>query len=121
MVAYVAHFRPYKEENMNINELFNESCGFIVIYILKWLAVFPTIDVSEVSVIEKVGWCYIAAVSMNILVNFIIVGYKTLLNLPSTCRKLKLKYGELKVNLWKKRYHEKKLKIHMKDPNMQVH
>jgi len=121
MVVYVAHFRPYKEESMNKNELFNEICGFIVIYILKWLAVFPAIDVSEVSVVEKVGWCYIAAVSLNIVVNFVLVGYKTFLNLPSTCRKLKSKYGELKLNLWKRRFHQRKLRYHMKNPNMQIH
>jgi len=76
MIIYVAHYRPYKKPTANNWEIFNEVCGFFVIYFLKWLAVLPPFDVSELDIIETIGWCYIFAVSFNIFVNIVFFGYQ---------------------------------------------
>ena len=76
MIMYVAHFRPYKNAKANNREIFNEVCGFFVVYFLKWLAVLPSFDVSEVGIIENIGWCYISAVSFNICVNVVLFAYQ---------------------------------------------
>jgi len=30
MIAYIAHFRPYKQDKSNSKEIYNEVCGFFV-------------------------------------------------------------------------------------------
>jgi len=76
MLMYVAHFRPYRISSANDWEIFNEVSGIMVQYFLMWLAIFPPIDVSQVSILSKVGFMYIFAVSSNLTVNFLYVGVK---------------------------------------------
>ena len=74
MLMYVAHFRPYRISISNNWEIFNEVSGFVVQYFLMWLAIFPPIDVSQVSLLTKIGYFYIVSVSSNLAINFLYVG-----------------------------------------------
>jgi len=87
MLMYVAHFRPYLIAISNNWEIFNEVSGLIVQYFLMWLAIFPPIDVSQVSILTKIGWMYIFSVAFNIAVNFLYIGIEQGLKLPETCKK----------------------------------
>ena len=80
MVMYIAHYRPFQEDKSNSKELLNEVCGFFVIYFLMWLSVFPPMDVSEINTIKNIGWGYIGAVSFNIVLNFLILGWSGVAN-----------------------------------------
>ena len=87
MLMYVAHFRPYRISITNNWEIFNEVSGFIIQYFLMWLAIFPDIDVSQVSIRTKIGWFYISSVGSNLGVNFLYIGIEQGLKLPETCKK----------------------------------
>lgn len=119
MVIYIAHFRPYIGKSMNHSEIFNEVCNFLVIYFLMWMTVLPKIDVSEISILETAGWCYITVVSFNIVVNFVKVGYSALKNLPSFCKSLGEQCKRRKYQWLKRQYFEEKRKNLVKNPNSQ--
>ena len=74
MLMYVAHVRPYRISSANNWEIFNEVTGFVVQYFLMWLAIFPPIDVSQVSILTKIGFMYIISVASNLAVNFLYIG-----------------------------------------------
>ena len=111
MIIYVAHYRPYKKPTANNWEIFNEVCGFFVIYFLKWLAVLPPFDVSELGIIETIGWCYIFAVSFNIFVNIVFFGYQQGKKIPFWCRKTQSDLSHQKYIQWKKSYIKQKMSI----------
>ena len=83
MIMYVAHFRPYRISITNNWEIFNEVSGFIIQYFLMWQAIFPDIDVSQVSVRTKIGWFYISSVGSNLGVNFLYLGIEQGKKLPA--------------------------------------
>lgn len=71
-ILYVAYVRPYTERKTNNSEIFNESCGFLVMYNLMWLAVSTEREDSQ---LKQIGRVYIGSVSLNIVVNLAKVFY----------------------------------------------
>ena len=108
---YIAHFRPYKDADSNKWALFNEFCGLLVRYFLFWLATFPDIDIEELDILKDIGWLYIGAVSLNIIVNFLKIGYNFLISLPSLYKQLSKKHDNYSLKEWQTNYLKKQREI----------
>jgi hypothetical protein len=81
-IIYIGYYKPYKEVNLNYLEIFNEVCLFLSVYPLFVFTDF----VADSKIKNSTGWWLIICTCTNILVNFIILFYKTTILL-----KLKIK------------------------------
>ena len=115
MLMYVAHVRPYSISIKNNSEIYNEVSGFIIQYFLMWLAIFPPIDVSQVSILTKIGWIYIASVASNLAVNFLYVGIQQAIKIPALLKNIISKYDIYKFEWWKKNFFNEKMSINSKN------
>jgi hypothetical protein len=72
-VIYISWTRPYKNENTNRLEIFNEETIFIAGFLI--LLMNASQGMFDKHGIEKIGWVFVALVTVNMFVNvFAIIG-----------------------------------------------
>ena len=86
MLAYMIHARPYNEIQVNLLEIFNESCILLMTYPTL---LFTGYYQGESTFLYKVGWAMILVMIANVLVNLIVVVGSSLKGLKMAAMKLK--------------------------------